>query len=218
MNELFRRNVVDAGRLLAKDPTITHSELPWRKEKNPYRIFLAEMLLVRTRVDVVARSFEGIFSNFPDISNLASASEKELNVALFPLGLSKRVPLIIRAARYILDTYKGKIPNDIDSLLTIPGIGKYTAYAILTFAYNQKYVPADVNILRFLSRFTGLPMQNATKGSKELTELAQELSEKETGLKAEVLLDFTILVCKPRSPKCPKCCIKSECAFFQENC
>lgn len=194
---------------------IAETELPWRKYRTPYRIFLAEMLLVRTRTDVVADHFERIASKYPTIEALALADENELREVLCPLGLSKRVPYLIKAARYICDNHNGEVPADFESLLKVPGIGKYTATAILTFAYDRKLVPADVNILRFVSRFTGLEMGHVTKGSQELRDLLPLLSEANVGLSAENLLDFTRLICKARKPKCHVCPLSEHCSYFK---
>lgn len=196
---------------------IAETELPWRKYRTPYRIFLAEMLLVRTRADVVANHFERIASKYPTIEALALANESELREVLRPLGLSKRVPCLIKAARYICDNHDGKVPDDLESLLKVPGIGKYTATAILTFAYDRELVPADVNILRFVSRFTGLEMGHVTKGSQELRDLLPLLSEANVGLSAENLLDFTRLICKARKPKCHVCPLSEHCSYFKNT-
>lgn len=194
---------------------IAETELPWRKYRTPYRIFLAEMLLVRTRTDVVADHFERIASKYPTIEALALADENELREVLRSLGLSKRVPYLIKAARYICDNHNGEVPADFESLVKVPGIGKYTATAILTFAYDRELVPADVNILRFVSRFTGLEMGHVTKGSQELRDLLPLLSEANVGLSAENLLDFTRLICKARKPKCHVCPLSEHCSYFK---
>lgn len=194
---------------------IAETELPWRKYRTPYRVFLAEMLLVRTRTDVVTEHFERIVSKYPTIEALANADENELKEALRSLGLSKRVPYLIKAARYICDKHNGEIPADFERLLEVPGIGVYTATAILTFAYDQRLVPADVNILRFISRFTGLAMGHVTKGSQELRELLPLLSEANVGLPAENLLDFTRLICRARKPKCNVCPLSEHCSYFK---
>lgn len=195
---------------------IAESDLPWRKYRTTYRIFLAEMLLVRTRTDVVADHFEKIASKYPTIQSLALADESELKEILRPLGLSKRVPYLIKAARYICDNHNGEIPANFEMLLKVPGIGVYTATAILTFAYEQQLVPADVNILRFLARFTGLEMKHATKGSPELRELLPLFSEANVGLSAENLLDFTRLICRSRKPKCNVCPLSEHCSYFRD--
>ena len=199
MSVVFHRKIVRAGSRLALHVTPTPKRLPWRIYRTPYRIFLAEMLLIRTRADVVARVYEDIYKKYPNILALASAQESDLRMVLYPLGLAKRTPYIIMAASYIYKTHKGKIPRSVDALLKVPGLGMYTASAIAVFAYHQDVVPSDVNILRFVARLTGLEMENKTKGSKQLMELAPFLAKKNTGLSIEKLLDFTRLVCRPET-------------------
>lgn len=196
---------------------IAETELPWRKHRTPYRVFLAEMLLVRTRADVVARLFEKIVSEYPTIEALASADENGLRETLRPLGLSKRVSYIIGAARYICEKHNGEIPDDYEALLKVPGIGTYTAAAILTFAHGKKCVPADVNVIRFVSRLTGLKMDHRTKGSPEIRNLLPSLLEADTELSAETLLDFSRLVCRARNPRCGICPLTEHCSYFRDR-
>lgn len=217
MNAHFRRKVIWAGYKLGSHEIVTGENLPWRQQRTPYRIFLAEMLLVRTRADVVTRIYEDVFGQYPDIYKLAEANEDELQEALHPLGLPKRVPYIIKAARHICEVHNGQIPNNIDSLLKTPGLGMYTASAIATFAHGQTFVPGDVNILRFVARLTGLEMEHKTKGSKQLRELTPLLSENCTGLATEKLLDFTRLICRSRKPLCEQCPLTHHCIFFRED-
>ena len=214
MKDTIHRYVIRAGEELTKH-RIAEAELPWRKYRTPYRIFLAEMLLVRTRTDVVARLFEQVATRYPTVHALAEADEEELRRLLRPLGLSKRIPYLIKAARYVCENYGGEIPREVEELLKVPGIGSYTAVAIATFAYGESGVPADVNILRFVSRLTGLEMKHATKGLPELRELLPLLSEHNVGLSAEDLLDFTRLVCKPRKPRCHECSLRGYCKYYQ---
>ncbi len=216
MTDTLYQNIIRAGVELAKHQ-IAETELPWRKYRTPYRIFLAEMLLVRTRTDVVARLFEKVAARYPTVQALAEADEEELRELLRPLGLPKRVPYLIKAARYVCEHFAGKIPQEVEDLLKIPGIGSYTAVAIATFAYGADGVPADVNILRFVSRLTGLEMKHATKGSPELRKLLPLLSKHHVGLSAEDLLDFTRLVCRSRNPRCHKCSLQKFCEYFQHH-
>ena len=147
----IERKVTWAAKVLAQMPDFS-AELPWRKNKTPYKIFLAEILLVRTRADVVARIYPSVLKNYPTIKDLAKANKIELLELAKPLGLKKRIPYIINSAKFILENFDGVIPSNVDDLLRVPGIGKYTSAAIATFAYDKKLVPADVNIFRFLSR------------------------------------------------------------------
>jgi DNA (cytosine-5)-methyltransferase 1 len=207
--------VQDAAKCLATLSPFENGHLPWRQERTPYRIFLAELLLIRTRADTVAAHYEEIYRRFPSVRDLATASQENVEEALAPLGFHKRVPFLMKAAEFIVDEYGGNIPSDPDLLIDIPGIGSYTAAAIAAFAFGRPVVPADVNILRFLSRLTGFDMKHKTKGSKQLRALLPLLSEHRGGPSAEVLLDFTRLICKPRHPLCTECVLKTECSFAQ---
>ncbi len=192
-------------------PSIEH--LPWRSVRTPYRVFLAELLLVRTRSDVVARLFEGIASRYPDVLTLANADPEELATSLEPLGLRKRAPFFPKAAQYILEHHEGRIPEKFEELMKVPGLGLYTAAAVAAFAYGSSEVPADVNILRFLSRLTGLPMKHPTKGSSELRALLPLLSRNQGGPEPEKLLDFTRLICHARRPRCGECPLRDDCRY-----
>lgn len=189
------------------------SSLPWRKNLTPYRIFLAEFMLVRTRWDVVSRIFDDVIAKFPDLQSLASASEEEIAEVLAPLGLRKRVPYLKKAAVYLLEHHGGHIPDEVDALKKVPGIGEYTAAAVVAMAYGKPVVPADVNVFRFLSRLTGLPMGHPTKGSPKLKELLPLLSPSHGGPTAPVLLDFIRTICRPRNPLCKECPLYDICAF-----
>jgi A/G-specific adenine glycosylase len=215
MNIHFRRKVIWAGCKLDRHEFVFGENLPWRQIRTPYRIFLAELLLVRTRADVVTRIYEDLFDKYPDIYRLAEANEYELRKALHPLGLSKRTPYIINAARYICDMHDGRIPSDINALLKTPGLGIYTAQAIAAFAYGQTIVPSDVNILRFVARLIGVGMEHRTKGSKQLIDLVSLLSESYTGLSVEKLLDFTRLICRSKNPLCEQCPLSHHCVYFR---
>lgn len=207
-----------AGRRLASvhNPDWMIHDLPWRKGRSPYRIFLAEFLLVRTRFDVVARLFEKIYSEYPNITKLALAEETLLENLLRPLGLKKRTPILIKAANYIQENLNGDIPEPFDDLLKIPGIGIYAAGAIRTFAFGKQEVPADVNVYRFVSRLTGLPMEHPTKGSAEIRDLLPLLSEETGGPEAESLLDFSSQICKSRTPNCKECLLTNYCHYWAE--
>lgn len=208
--------VLEAARLLANLDSF-ETNLPWRQNRTTYRILLAEFLLVRTRTDVVARVFEQIVERYPDLESLATADEGRLEETLRPLGLRKRVPYLIRAAEYLLREHDGQVPEDVDELIKVPGLGMYTAVAISAFAFGSTRVPADVNILRFLSRLTGLPMEHPSKGSHDLMALLPLLSRDSGGPHSEILLDFTRIVCRPRRPRCPPCSVRHLCNYFARN-
>ncbi len=208
-----------AARTLATETIqmLVDVELPWRENRTPYRVFLAEFLLIRTRTDVVAKYFEQIVAKLPDIYTLAETDEQKIAEVIAPLGLHRRSSFLKRAALHITNENEGVIPNTLDRLMSVPGLGTYSALAILAFAFDSKQVPADVNILRFLSRLTGLPMVHRTKGSRHLRGLLPYLSTDQHGPPTEYLLDFTRLVCKSRKPKCDACPLQARCVYFVDT-
>lgn len=185
--------------------------LPWREDRTPYRVFLAEFLLARTRADVVARVFCEVLERYPDIHSLADATAGELAALLQPLGLAKRVHKLLEAAGHIRSAHVGEIPSGQAELEAVPGVGQYTAAAVRAFAFGERVVPPDVNILRFVSRLTGLPMVHPTRGSRELLFLASQLTNEHTGPAPEWILDFCRTVCRPRDPRCSTCAILERC-------
>jgi A/G-specific adenine glycosylase len=214
MNNDFplEEGVAYAAKLLADLPEFL-TDLPWRSNRSPYRVFIAEFLLVRTRTDVVATRFEKIIDLLPNLETIASSEISNLELILKDLGLKKRAALLQKAAEYIRANHDGEIPKTVEELSKIPGIGIYTSAAITSFAYGQSTVPADVNILRFISRLTGLEMVHKTKGSPKIRYLLPNLSKENGGLDAEKLLDFTRLICKPRRPACDSCPLILFCNF-----
>jgi len=208
--------VISAGRKLREEkiPYWVSKELPWRCQRTPYRVFLAEFLLIRTHTKAVADIFEDVVARYPDLNSLASADQSDLAAALKTLGMRKRVPLLKNAARYLVEQHDSEIPERVEDLVQVPGLGLYTAAAIAAFAYDSPEVPADVNILRFLSRLTGLPMQHPTKGSQKLRALLPFLSRDAGGPEPESLLDFSRKICRPRRPVCSDCLLTAECAYL----
>lgn len=219
MTEDVATNVVRAAQTLRaiKEPEWVATDLPWRINKTPYRVFLAEFLLVRTRADVVARLYDDIVTKYPNFNRLAAATVEQLQENLEPLGLKKRAAYLQQAARFILQKYDGLLPNDVDELAQIPGVGPYTSVAIAAFAYDLQQVPADVNIFRFLSRLTGLAMEHRTKGSEQLRKLLPLMEPKAGGPELDNLLDFSRLICQPRVPNCSACPLTELCTFYAEN-
>jgi len=186
---------------------------PWRGCKDPYAVFLAEFLLVRTRADVVKRVWKNLLERYPCFEALAWADERDLAELVAPLGLRKRVPLLLKAASYVVAHYGGVLPERPEELAAVPGMGPYTAAAVAAFAFGARAVPADVNVLRFLSRFTGIAAEHPTKGNCDLRALAAELAQAGSGPDPGSFIDFTRTVCRPRKPRCGECPVADLCHF-----
>jgi A/G-specific adenine glycosylase len=185
---------------------------PWRDERSPFLILVAELMLVRTRADLVVPVFNRFKTIYPTAESLAQAQPENLVELLASLGLLKRIPLFQKAAVYIHEHLSEGLPSDRKSLETIPGVGRYTADAVRAFAFDQAVVPADVNVLRWISRVTGLPMVHSSKGSAELRALLPVLTPL-GGRTAYKLIDFIREICRPRKPRCADCPIRSFCHY-----
>ena len=216
-NDINLKKAADAVQKISMDALRKQDRWPWRISPSPYRVFLAEFLLVRTRADVVAKIFDGVVEMYPDIESLSNAAEAELSSLLYPLGMSKRTPYLIRAACFIRDNYGGNIPCEVSELKKIPGIGNYTATAIAAFACNARLIPGDVNIFRFFSRLTGLEMIHKTKGSQELQDLIEKIPDQCTDFSVGTVLDFSREVCRPRKPLCQECLLNDICNFSRTH-
>lgn len=192
--------------------TVTSHPYPWREDSEPFLVLVAEMMLVRTRADLVIDVYKDFTTLYPTAVDLANASEKDVTALLTPLGLRKRIPFFKQAAQYICDHYPNGLPEDRNLLERIPGIGRYTSEAVLAFAFDVAIVPADVNVFRLISRVTGLPVGHKSKGSKEVKSVLPELVPL-GGRKGYKLLDFTRNTCRSRKPQCSDCPILQFCEF-----
>ena len=130
--------------------------LPWRGEKDPYKVLVSEIMLQQTRVDTVIPYYEKWIKRFPSLEALAGSSEQEVLATWEGLGYYSRARNLYRAARMIMDEYGGEFPNDVDMLQRLPGIGKYTARAVASMAFRADTATLDANIRRVLSRYFAL--------------------------------------------------------------
>jgi A/G-specific adenine glycosylase len=192
-------------------------DFPWRNFSSPYLIMIAEFMLHRTRADQVVPVYEAFIKKYPDIESLANADEKEIEKVTEHLGLHWRSAHFIKAARYVLDNYNGKFPDNREDLLKIPGIGDYAAGAILTICYNKPEYVLDSNIARFINRYYGLNLDGEIRRKKKIVDLAKKLFDtKEPGTFLFAILDFTFKVCIPRNPHCNDCPLAATCKFTKK--
>ncbi|WP_428086111.1 A/G-specific adenine glycosylase [Caldisericum sp.] len=188
---------------------------PWRNTSDPYKIFLAETLLKRTTATAAVRIYNDLINKYPDISTLASASVKDLNYLLRPLGLYKqRSELLIKSARYIVEKMGGKFPYNIDDLVKVPGIGLYTASAISSFAFRKPVPTVDSNVIRVLRRFLDKPSLNVKIAMNLLSSVIEEKNGSEFNLG---IIDLGGTICKPTNPNCNFCPIREKCSFYLNN-
>jgi len=191
--------------------------MPWKGEKDPYKIWLSEIILQQTRVEQGLSYYQRFIEAFPTIKALAAAPEKKVFKLWEGLGYYTRCKNLIATAAFISNEKKGVFPADYESILSLKGIGPYTAAAIASFAFNLPYAVTDGNVLRVLSRYFGIstPIDN-NAGKKIYNLLAFELLDKQQpGLYNQAIMDFGAVICKPQQPLCAQCPQKQDCQALQ---
>lgn len=195
--------------------------LPWRalpgQQANPYHVYISEIFLQQTTVATVIDYFNRFIHHFPTFKALASASLHDVLVQFQGLGYYSRARNLHKTAQIIATDYKGTLPPDAKKLLALPGIGDYTAYAVLAIAFDQPYVPVDGNVIRVYARYFGLETPLPAL-KKEVQIQANKMGAgQRPGDFAQALMDLGSLVCKPKNPQCFVCPLQTNCAAFQHN-
>ncbi|MBE9044935.1 A/G-specific adenine glycosylase [Pleurocapsales cyanobacterium LEGE 10410] len=193
-------------------------DYPWRRTSDPYAILVAEFLLQRTDADTVKPIYETFLSRYHTIDDLAIAPIHDLADLLQPLGLFFRAERLSETAKIITKEYEGEIPQEEKELLKLPGIGKYTARAIVSQAYDKPAAVLDTNVARIIERFFGIKGGRVKSRCKILWNAADTVApETEVGHWNLTLLDFGAKVCTARNPKCKVCPVSSRCNWFNFN-
>jgi A/G-specific adenine glycosylase len=194
-------------------------DLPWRKSKDPYLIWLSEIIMQQTRIAQGTSYFEKFSEEYEDVFALARADEKEVLNHWQGLGYYSRARNLLSTARLIVDHHGGNFPDQYKELIKLKGIGDYTASAIASIAFDQPHATVDGNVYRVLSRFFGLSTPiNDSKGPKEFKALAQQLLDKEDpGTHNQALMEFGALVCVPKNPDCNNCVLNESCYALQHK-
>lgn len=194
-------------------------QMPWKGERDPYKIWISEIILQQTRVNQGIDYYNRFIRHFPNIKKLALAPEKEIYKSWEGLGYYTRCKNLIETAKFIYKNLNGKFPEKYEDILSLKGIGSYTASAIASFAYNQPYAVLDGNVFRVLSRFFGkeIPI-NTTEGKKFYSDLSQFLLDKKKPAEYnQAIMDFGAVICKPLLPLCSQCPFKNDCVAFLDN-
>jgi A/G-specific adenine glycosylase len=189
-------------------------DLPWRKTKDPYLIWLSEIMLQQTRVAQGLPYYESFTTAFPTVFDLANATEEKVLKLWQGLGYYSRARNLHVTAKYIANDLKGIFPDNYKDLLQLKGVGEYTAAAIASFSYNEIVPVVDGNVYRVLSRYFNLYTDILSgKGKKEFTALANEIISKENpALFNQAIMEFGALQCVPKNPNCAICVFNSSCA------
>ena len=195
-------------------------DLPWRSDKEPYRIWVSEVMLQQTRVETVIPYYKRFMQRFPDMASLADASEEELLEAWQGLGYYSRARHLQQGVREVLSQYGGKTPDNREKLLKIPGVGSYTAGAILSIAHGQPEPAVDANVLRVFSRLLHIENPMGLAESRRLVEdYVRGMLENNCrcGDTTQALMELGALVCIPRTPRCALCPWSDACIAFRRR-
>ena len=192
-------------------------DLPWRDTKDPYRIWISEIILQQTRVAQGYGYFGRFMERFPDVFTLAEAEEDEVMKYWQGLGYYSRARNLHAAARSIADA--GAFPTTYEGVLALKGVGEYTAAAICSFAYDMPKAVVDGNVYRILSRWLGLDTPiDSTLGKKQFAQAAEELLDKSRpALYNQAIMDFGALQCTPASPDCQSCPLADSCVALAQG-
>ena len=182
--------------------------LPWRRDRDPYRVWLSEVMLQQTRVGAVIDHYERFLRRFPTVEKLASARESSVLAAWSGLGYYRRARMLRAAARKIVKEHGGKFPDNAEKLQSLPGIGRYTAAAIASIAFDQPVAVVDGNVERVLQRVQG----HTLSGEKLWSAAGELLGEVRPGDFNQAMMELGATVCLPRQPQCPLCPVSDLCA------
>ncbi|MCA0173548.1 A/G-specific adenine glycosylase [Bacillus sp. RAR_GA_16] len=193
--------------------------LPWRENKDPYRVWVSEIMLQQTRVDTVIPYFERFMNLFPSVKALAEAEEADVLKAWEGLGYYSRARNLQSAVREVAESYNGIVPNHPKEISSLKGVGPYTAGAILSIAYGIPEPAVDGNVMRVLSRIIGIwediAKPSARKTFEEVTR--RIISNDDPSSFNQGMMELGAIICTPRSPSCLLCPVQEHCRAFAEG-
>ncbi len=194
-------------------------EMPWKGEKDPYKIWLSEIILQQTRVEQGLQYYKSFTENYPTVFDLAAAPDNEVFKMWEGLGYYNRCKNLLHTARHIASNMNGKFPANFEGLLGLKGVGNYTASAIASFAYNLPHAVVDGNVNRVLARYFGIATAiDSTAGKQFFANLAfDHLAKKKSAEYNQAIMDFGATVCKPQLPLCESCIHQAQCTAYQEG-
>ena len=193
--------------------------MPWKGIKDPYKIWLSEIILQQTRVEQGWNYYEKFVAAFPSVHHLAAAPENAVFKMWEGLGYYTRCKNLITTAKIISTHYNGNFPETYEEIKTLKGIGPYTASAIASFAFDVPVAVVDGNVQRILARYFGISTPtDTTDGKKMYQNLAQALmDESQPGVYNQAIMDFGAIICKPNNPLCSQCVQQKDCEAFKHD-
>lgn len=195
-----------------------HRKLLFRETTDPYKIWISEIMLQQTQVETVLPFFKKFIKKYPTVEVLAAADQETLKKDVEGLGYYRRFKYMLLAAKQIVHSGSG-FPKTHQDVLALPGVGKYTAGAIMSIAYNEPYSALDGNVIRVLSRYLNLDDDfRVEKNKKKLDQINQEIIESaRPRIYTQSLMELGALICRPKNPKCELCPLKEHCIAYELN-
>ncbi|WP_404333081.1 A/G-specific adenine glycosylase [Mesobacillus maritimus] len=208
--ESFQTDLIDWFEMEMRD-------LPWRKDQDPYKVWVSEIMLQQTRVDTVIPYFTRFLEKFPSIEVLAKADEDQVLKAWEGLGYYSRVRNLQSAVKEVHEKYAGQVPDDPNEIASLKGVGPYTAGAILSIAYGKPEPAVDGNVMRVLSRILLIWDDIAKPSTRKIFETAVRglISHEKPSYFNQALMELGALICTPTSPSCLLCPVRDHCQAFE---
>jgi len=210
---------VFTGKLMKWNRVSNDRPMPWRGEKDPYKIWLSEIILQQTRVEQGWKYYQTFIRKFPTIFHLANAPEKKVYKLWEGLGYYTRCKNLIETAHTIATGLNGVFPDNYEEIKKLKGVGPYTAAAISSFAFNEPRAVVDGNVQRVIARYFGITTPIDTiQGKKFYQDLANQLLDRRNpGVYNQAIMDFGATICKPQNPLCSQCVQRKECQAFNKD-
>lgn len=193
--------------------------MPWKGQKDPYKIWISEIILQQTRVEQGTAYYYKLIEKYPTIADLASANEQELFSIWQGLGYYSRCRNLLASAKNIVENHNGIFPKNFEEIIKLKGIGDYTAAAIASFAFNLPHAVVDGNVVRVLSRIFAISESYfSSNGKKYFLKFANDLIDKiEPSKYNQAIMDFGATICKPQNPLCNQCPFIDSCKAYELN-
>ncbi|QNA43872.1 A/G-specific adenine glycosylase [Lacibacter sediminis] len=206
-------------KLLLWHHSVNKRQLPWKGEKDVYRIWLSEIILQQTRAEQGWKYYERFVNQYPTVQKLAKAPLEEVYKLWEGLGYYNRCRNLHSTAQFIAFELKGKFPDTFETIIELKGVGPYTAAAIASFGFGLPHAVVDGNVFRVLSRFFGIDTPiDSTEGKKQFQQLANVcLDTSDPAAYNQAIMDFGATVCKPDLPDCRNCNLKTKCVAFEKG-
>lgn len=192
-----------------------HRKLPWRETNDPYKIWISEVMLQQTTVPAVVPYYKEWLSQFPDVQTLSASPLQQVLKVWQGLGYYQRAKNLHRSARILMDEHRGKIPEDYEQLIKLPGFGPYTTAAVLSIAFDKPFPVIDANVRRVWMRIMGMRKESNPKVDKDILGFMKPfLPRTKMGIFNQAVMELGSLVCRPKNPHCLLCPVQEYCEAF----